>query len=44
VSNDFHVQTGSEWAVTYNDQSPNENYHVAAAWKTLCKPHNDFLW
>merc|ERR1711988_1308171 len=43
VNNDFLVKTSSEKAVRYNDRSPNENHHVAAAWVVLQRTDCDFL-
>lgn len=43
VTNDFLVKTSSERAILYNDKSPNENHHVAAAWFVLQKPECNFL-
>merc|ERR1712134_187932 len=43
VNNDFMVKTNSEGAILYNDKSPNENHHVAAAWFVLQRPECNFL-
>lgn len=43
VTNDFLVKTASERALLYNDRSPNENHHVAAAWIVLQRPESNFL-
>lgn len=43
VNNDFLVKSSSERAVNYNDKSPNENHHVAAAWRVLQRPDCNFL-
>jgi len=43
VNNDFLVKTSSDRAILYNDKSPNENHHVAAAWKVLQRPECNFL-
>jgi hypothetical protein len=43
VNNDFMVKTGSEKALRYNDRSPNENHHVAAAWGVLQQEECNFL-
>lgn len=43
VNNDFLVKTSNNRAVLYNDKSPNENHHVAAAWKVLQQPECSFL-
>ena len=33
LNNDFLIKTEHEFAVTYNDRSPLENYHVATGWR-----------
>jgi hypothetical protein len=43
VNNDFMIKTGSEKALRYNDRSPNENHHVAAAWGVLQRQECNFL-
>jgi len=43
VNNDFLVKSSSERAIFYNDKSPNENHHVAAAWRVLQRPDCNFL-
>lgn len=43
VSNDFHIKSLSEKAVTYNDKSVNEHHHVSAAFRVLLKPECNFL-
>jgi cAMP-specific phosphodiesterase 4/calcium/calmodulin-dependent 3',5'-cyclic nucleotide phosphodiesterase len=43
VNNDFLVKSASEKAILYNDRSPNENHHVAAAWFVLQRPECNFL-
>jgi cAMP-specific phosphodiesterase 4/calcium/calmodulin-dependent 3',5'-cyclic nucleotide phosphodiesterase len=43
VNNDFLVKTNSERAILYNDRSPNENHHVAAAWFVLQRTECNFL-
>jgi len=42
VNNDFLVKSQSLRAILYNDQSPNENHHVAAAWSVLLRPECNF--
>lgn len=43
VTNDFLVATKDEWALEFNDQSPNEMHHLQAAFKLLNMPEMDFL-
>merc|ERR1711953_1145140 len=43
VNNDFLVKTYSSKAIMYNDRSPNENHHVAAAWSVLQRADCNFL-
>jgi len=43
VNNDFLVKTSSQKAILYNDRSPNENHHVAAAWLLLQSSECSFL-
>lgn len=43
LNNTFQVVTGSNLALTYNDQSVLENYHCALAFTLLRKPENDIL-
>ena len=38
LNNDFLVKTYHPLAITYNDQSPLENHHVAAATRLLKEP------
>jgi len=42
VNNDFLVKSQNLRAIVYNDQSPNENHHVAAAWSVLLRPECNF--
>jgi len=43
VSNDFLVKSSNDRAILYNDKSPNENHHVAAAWFVLQRSDCNFL-
>jgi hypothetical protein len=43
VNNDFLVKSSSPKAILYNDRSPNENHHVAAAWLLLQDHECNFL-
>jgi hypothetical protein len=43
LSNGFLVNTSSPKAIRYNDKSPNENHHVAAAFEVLQRPECNFL-
>lgn len=43
MTNEFLVRTSSEAALQYNDQSINENMHLAAAFKVLRRQENNFL-
>jgi class 3 adenylate cyclase len=43
LNNDVLVRMGHEWALDYNDTSPNENHHVAAAFKLLRRPDCSFM-
>eukprot|EP00927_Polykrikos_kofoidii_P025777 TRINITY_DN230_c0_g1_i1.p1 TRINITY_DN230_c0_g1~~TRINITY_DN230_c0_g1_i1.p1 ORF type:complete len:792 (+),score=108.52 TRINITY_DN230_c0_g1_i1:116-2377(+) len=43
VNNDFLVKTCDFKALLYNDRSPNENHHVAAAFALLIRPECSFL-
>ena len=37
------MQVSNPLAITYNDSSPHENYHVAAAFLLLQEPELDFM-
>jgi len=41
VTNNFHAETFSPMAMLYNDQSVNENHHLASGFAILQKPEND---
>ncbi|KAG2497449.1 hypothetical protein HYH03_004604 [Edaphochlamys debaryana] len=43
VTNDFLIATNDPLAVRYNDRSPLENHHAAAAFSVLRKPELDVL-
>lgn len=42
-NNDFLVATAHPLALRYNDKSPSENHHSAAAFAALQRPENNFL-
>lgn len=42
VNNDFLIQTRDKLAVTYNDISPLENHHLAAAARLMADPRYRF--
>jgi len=43
VSNDFLVKSANPKAIMYNDRSPNEQHHAAAAFRLLLEPEYNFL-
>lgn len=43
LNNDFLIKTSHPLAITYNDQSPLENHHVAAAMGLLGVPECAYL-
>ena len=43
VNNDYLIKTKDPLAVTYNDQSPLENHHLAAAFRLLLRPEYNFM-
>ena len=43
LNNDFLIKTSSSLAVLYNDQSPLEQHHCAAACRQFLKPENFYL-
>ena len=43
VNNDFLIQTRDKLAVTYNDTSPLENHHLAAAARLIAEPRYRFV-
>merc|ERR1712070_814940 len=42
-SNSYLVNSKSELALRYNDQSPLENHHAATCFKTMAKEHCNIL-
>lgn len=43
VNNDFLIKTSDQLALTYNDRSPMENHHLAAAFTLMKEEQYDFL-
>lgn len=43
VNNVFLVKSHDPLAIIYNDNSPMENHHVAAAWRVMSHADFDFL-
>ena len=43
TTNNFHVQSGSEFALLYNDRSVLENHHLYYAFKHLSKDEYNIL-
>eukprot|EP00933_Yihiella_yeosuensis_P082873 TRINITY_DN96884_c0_g1_i1.p1 TRINITY_DN96884_c0_g1~~TRINITY_DN96884_c0_g1_i1.p1 ORF type:complete len:881 (+),score=143.70 TRINITY_DN96884_c0_g1_i1:50-2692(+) len=43
TSNDFHMKSLTERAITHNNRSVNENHHVAEAFRILLRPECNFL-
>jgi len=43
LNNDFLVKSQSDKALRYNDRSPNEQHHIAAAFQILLCPERNFL-
>ena len=43
LNNDFLIKTASPWAILYNDQSPLENHHCAAAAQLLFEPQYQYI-
>eukprot|EP00798_Chlamydomonas_sp_ICE-L_P002633 gene2633-5006_t len=43
VNNDFLVRVSDELAVLYNDRSPMENHHLAAAFSLMSSPEYNFM-
>jgi hypothetical protein len=42
-TSDFLIRTEDKLAITYNDSSPLENYHISAAWSLLLQSKYNFL-
>lgn len=42
-TSDFLIRTEDKLAITYNDTSPLENYHMSSAWRLLMQPKYNFL-
>ena len=43
LNNDFLIKTSSPLAITYNDQSPLENHHLAASTRLFAQDQYRFL-
>lgn len=43
VTNEYLINVSADHALTYNDNSVNENWHVASAFRILRAPGNNFL-
>jgi hypothetical protein len=43
VTNDYLISSGHDLSILYNDHSPLENHHAAAAFSLLRKPEYNFL-
>ena len=43
LTNPFHINSSSELAITYNDVSCLENFHVSTLFRTIRKPETDIL-
>lgn len=43
LNNDFLVRVSDDLALTYNDASPMENHHVAAAFRLARRPSYNFM-
>lgn len=43
LNNDFLVRVGDDLALTYNDNSPMENHHIASSFKLLRHKDYNFL-
>lgn len=43
LTNDYLVNSMDKLAILYNDRSPLENHHLAAAFTIMCRPEYAFL-
>jgi hypothetical protein len=43
VNNDWLIRMSDPLAVLYNDRSPMENHHLAAAFRLIAEPPLDFM-
>ena len=43
LNNDFLIRTAHPLAITYSDQSPLENHHIAAATRVFVEPECQYI-